>query len=617
MDTQPPPISLTIQSGANPGEVFAIHHYARTIGRGIENDIVIAEPSLSRQHARIRPLPYAFVIEDLGSTNGTFVNGQRVTAATPLRPGDSLQLGNVVTLRVQASQTHLNDQETISSDATFVPGRPPAPDPNPTLIPAIAQPSPSRALPNTPLVMPVAAHYPPPRRGCAWLWIAIIAVTILLIGAIIGGLYYYLVALSAPHTAEPIQVGPVSTSVQQPVIQPGPSLTPALTATPLPTREPVEIIVAGAPALAAEEGEPPENINRVGPGCNGQVEFRADQPLVLAWGWAAATGSQSDYLAEWQEAAYYDLRLGGVPVTEFGTLRYYRTESCDDSNNCWPALSWWVNVGILPAGIHHVTLETYITRAVSDGFDVEPADGKLDVYGPGLVSTRSCDIVIAAVETPTPTPEPTPTQAPTPSVSPVPLSSAPLGIFQDFESESTWKRGDQPFGQFSRSADRSHAGSYAGQLAYNFPSPDNDYVVFLHSRLLAGRPNAISAWVHGDGSGHFLNTWIKDAGGQTWQMTFGQVKHTGWQEMTAFLDTGRPWPSGHISGPDNGVIDYPISFQSLVLDDIPETFTGSGTLYIDDLRSQEGAIPPASTRVNKVTIEICLDQLGAQAPAKG
>jgi hypothetical protein len=53
------------------------------------------------------------------------------------------------------------------------------------------------------------------------------------------------------------------------------------------------------------------------------------------------------------------------------------------------------------------------------------------------------------------------------------------------------------------------------------------------------------------------------------------------------------------------------------LDDIPDTFTGSGTIDIDDLKSQEGAIPPASTRVNRVTIQICLDQSGAQAPAKG
>jgi hypothetical protein len=120
-------------------------------------------------------------------------------------------------------------------------------------------------------------------------------------------------------------------------------------------------------------------------------------------------------------------------------------------------------------------------------------------------------------------------------------------------------------------------------------------VVFLQSRSLAGRPNAISAWVYGDGSGHFLNVWLKDANGQSWQMSFGQVKHTGWQEMTAFLDPGQPWPSAHISGPNNGAIDYPISFQAIVLDDAPDNYSGSGTIYVDDLNSQEGAVPPTPT----------------------
>jgi hypothetical protein len=101
--------------------------------------------------------------------------------------------------------------------------------------------------------------------------------------------------------------------------------------------------------------------------------------------------------------------------------------------------------------------------------------------------------------------------------------------------------------------------------------------------------------VYGDGSGHFLNVWIKDANNQTWAMSFGQVKHNGWQEMTAYIDPSQPWPSGHISGPDNGVIDYPISFQALVLDDGSDNYTGSGTIYIDDLNSQETTIPSQPT----------------------
>jgi hypothetical protein len=202
---------------------------------------------------------------------------------------------------------------------------------------------------------------------------------------------------------------------------------------------------------------------------------------------------------------------------------------------------------------------------------------------------------------PIPTATPTPTFTPQPSATPPPaytpaLQLTPSGVvFNDFESPTTWKRGDEPNGTFERSDAEKHSGDYAGRLAYTFPSSDNDYVVFLWRQALDGQPNQISAWVYGDASGHFLNVWIKDAAGQTWQFPFGQVKHTGWQPMTAFLEPAQPWPAGHISGPEDMNVDYPISFQALVLDDVPDTYSGSGTIYVDDLESARGAPLPTAT----------------------
>jgi hypothetical protein len=72
--------------------------------------------------------------------------------------------------------------------------------------------------------------------------------------------------------------------------------------------------------------------------------------------------------------------------------------------------------------------------------------------------------------------------------------------------------------------------------------------------------------------------------------------------MMAFLDPGQPWPSGHISGPNNGAIDYPISFEALVLDDGSDNYSGSGTIYIDDLNSQEGATSPTPPQVVAPTV---------------
>jgi hypothetical protein len=136
-----------------------------------------------------------------------------------------------------------------------------------------------------------------------------------------------------------------------------------------------------------------------------------------------------------------------------------------------------------------------------------------------------------------------------------------------------------------------HSGAYSGKLAYDFPSGGNDFVVFLQTFLLGGRPNQISAWVYGDGSKHYLNVWIKDAAGEIWQFPLGQAQHTGWQQMTARLDPTMAWPAGHIDGPSNGVVEYPIDFRAVVLDDIPDTFRGGGTIYLDDLRCDEVGAP--------------------------
>ncbi|MBA3767244.1 MAG: FHA domain-containing protein, partial [Acidobacteria bacterium] len=65
------------------------------IGRGFEMDVVIeaAAPVVSRRHAMVRRQAEQYVLFDLGSFNGTLINGQRITQPTPLYDGDSIQLG--------------------------------------------------------------------------------------------------------------------------------------------------------------------------------------------------------------------------------------------------------------------------------------------------------------------------------------------------------------------------------------------------------------------------------------------------------------------------------------------------------------------------------------------
>ena len=68
------------------------------IGRAADNEIVLNDPKVSRYHAVIEWNGSGFLLRDLGSTNGTFVNGAQVEGPLLLRPGDELAIGDGVFL---------------------------------------------------------------------------------------------------------------------------------------------------------------------------------------------------------------------------------------------------------------------------------------------------------------------------------------------------------------------------------------------------------------------------------------------------------------------------------------------------------------------------------------
>jgi phosphoserine phosphatase RsbU/P len=84
---------------------FLLDRPVTTIGRSSMNDLPISDKMLSRQHARIlRDGNGGLSIEDMGSRNGTFVNGERLTTLLPLKSGDRITVGGV-TLKVESEST--------------------------------------------------------------------------------------------------------------------------------------------------------------------------------------------------------------------------------------------------------------------------------------------------------------------------------------------------------------------------------------------------------------------------------------------------------------------------------------------------------------------------------
>jgi pSer/pThr/pTyr-binding forkhead associated (FHA) protein len=67
-----------------------------TLGRGRQCDVVLSDPNVSRQHAEIRPRGGSWVLTDLGSTNGSRLNGRRIDGSEVLREGDEIELGESV-----------------------------------------------------------------------------------------------------------------------------------------------------------------------------------------------------------------------------------------------------------------------------------------------------------------------------------------------------------------------------------------------------------------------------------------------------------------------------------------------------------------------------------------
>ncbi len=88
-----PAARLEFILGPMAGQVTTLGEEVTTIGSVAGNTVVLADPAVSRKHAGIRRVDGQFELADLGSTNGIYVNGQKLPKKT-LTPGDIVRVGN-------------------------------------------------------------------------------------------------------------------------------------------------------------------------------------------------------------------------------------------------------------------------------------------------------------------------------------------------------------------------------------------------------------------------------------------------------------------------------------------------------------------------------------------
>jgi two-component system, cell cycle response regulator len=84
---------LTVLRGQNPGVLYTLENSGSVVGRSPDVEVSLPDDTLSRRHAYIRRIGNVFAIEDLGSTNGTYVDGDRIAGTRALEDGCRIGVG--------------------------------------------------------------------------------------------------------------------------------------------------------------------------------------------------------------------------------------------------------------------------------------------------------------------------------------------------------------------------------------------------------------------------------------------------------------------------------------------------------------------------------------------
>lgn len=161
---------LIMRTGPTPGATFILEGDQLSIGRDSTNEITINDAEVSRRHARLTFQGGKYVLEDLGSTNGTFVNGQRLAGPRVLKAGEVVSFGEQIVLVFEVT-TNDPGATMVSPRAAAVPSvsRPATPPPPPPAdyvgsVPAspaasVSTPAPAKKMNVLPIIIAVAVLF--------------------------------------------------------------------------------------------------------------------------------------------------------------------------------------------------------------------------------------------------------------------------------------------------------------------------------------------------------------------------------------------------------------------------------------------------------------------------
>lgn len=191
--------ALVVTEGPKQGASYPLQSTLVTLGRATDNTIVLDSANVSRYHAQIRLLPGGARIEDLGSTNGTWVNNHRLHDLQSLMPGDTIRLADYVTFRYTVTR-QTDDASNIDPGSQRQPTQWPDEEPEHDPSRSRVYDDPSYGESHAPTASPRSVYRPPhpmdkeePVRneGPKWLYAVIVLLIILLCLCVATAVYIW------------------------------------------------------------------------------------------------------------------------------------------------------------------------------------------------------------------------------------------------------------------------------------------------------------------------------------------------------------------------------------------------------------------------------------------